>query len=158
MSMGIKLSSKDVAKRIGIEPVTLRKYSSMLEEQGYSFNKDSKGWRIYSEDDVKALEYLYTMTKINGHSLDEAVQHIAGIYRSNLSIANTDISLQQENPLTELIKQQEEFNRNILERLERFEQRQSERDQNLLTALRESQETKKMLAASQQKKWWEFWK
>ncbi|WP_381658169.1 MerR family transcriptional regulator, partial [Streptomyces lydicus] len=82
MDMGVKLSSKDVAKHLGIEPVTVRKYASMLEEQGYSFNKDSKGWRLYTEDDVKTLEYLCTMTKINGHSLDETVKHIASLYLS----------------------------------------------------------------------------
>lgn len=52
-------SSKDVAKRLSIEPVTVRKYSQMLEEHGYSFNKDEKGWRHYTEDDIRFLEYLY---------------------------------------------------------------------------------------------------
>lgn len=32
-----------------------------------------------------------------------------------------------------------------------------ERDQNLLKALRETQEAEKQLAAAQQKKWWRFW-
>ncbi|WP_420977389.1 DUF3967 domain-containing protein [Bacillus vallismortis] len=157
MDMGVKLSSKDVAKRLGIEPVTVRKYSSMLEDQGYSFNKDSKGWRLYSEDDVKALEYLCTMTKINGHSLDEAVKHIAGLYRSNLSISNTDTPL-QDNPLVEFMKRQEDFNRRMAERMEQFEKRQQERHETLTAALRESLETQKMIAATKQKKWWKFWK
>jgi len=32
------------------------------------------------------------------------------------------------------------------------------RDENLLSLIREVQDTKKMIAASQEKKWWEFWK
>ena len=39
----------------------------------------------------------------------------------------------------------------ILERLEK-------RDQSLIQHVREIQETKRMIAAAQQKKWWEFWK
>jgi len=39
----------------------------------------------------------------------------------------------------------------ILERLEK-------RDQLLIQHVREIQETKRMVAAAQQKKWWQFWK
>lgn len=150
-------SSKDVAKRLSIQPVTVRKYSQMLEEQGFSFDKDEKGWRQYSEDDIRYLEHLCNM-KTMGKSLDEAINHIASLYRSNLSIAPTAISLQEGNPLIEFIKAQQEFNQKILERFEASEKRQIERDQNLLKAIRETQEVKKQLAAAQQKKWWQFWK
>ncbi|WP_133141839.1 MerR family transcriptional regulator, partial [Clostridioides difficile] len=69
-------SSKDVAKRLSIEPVTVRKYSQMLEEQGYSFKKDEKNWRQYSEDDVHFLEYICHLKEM-GKSLDESIQHVA---------------------------------------------------------------------------------
>nr|MDH3091800.1 MerR family transcriptional regulator [Bacillus velezensis] len=151
MDMGVKLSSKDVAKHLGIEPVTVRKYASMLEEQGYSFNKDSKGWRLYTEDDVKTLEYLCTMTKINGHSLDETVKHIASLYRSKLTISDTATSL-QDNPLVEFMKRQEEFNQRMGERMEQFEKRQHERHETLTAALRKSLETQRMIATTKQKK------
>ncbi|MFE4222465.1 DUF3967 domain-containing protein, partial [Streptomyces sp. NPDC055185] len=116
-----------------------------------------KGWRLYTEDDVKTLEYLCTMTKINGHSLDETVKHIASLYRSKLTISDTATSL-QDNPLVEFMKRQEEFNRHMAERMERFEKRQQERHETLTAALRESLETQKMIAATKQKKWWKFWK
>ena len=150
-------SSKDVAKRLSIEPVTVRKYSQMLEEQGYFFNKDEKGWRHYTEDDIKFLEYLYNL-KMMGKSLEESVKHVASLYQSNLSIAKNDISLQSEDILLEFIRSQNEFNQKILDRLEAQEKRQNERDENLIKALRETQETKKLIAATQQKKWWQFWK
>ncbi|WP_425265911.1 DUF3967 domain-containing protein [Anoxybacillus pushchinoensis] len=149
-------SSKDVAKRLLIEPVTVRKYSQMLEVEGYSFNKDEKGWRHYRKDDVRFLEYLCNM-KTMGKSLDESVKHVATLYRSSLSISQPDISLQGENILLEFIKAQHEFNQQILERLEAQEKRQAQRDENLMIALRESQEVKKQIAATQQKKWWKFW-
>lgn len=151
-------SSKDVAKRLSIQPVTVRKYSQMLEDKGYSFKKDKNDWRLYSEEDISYLQYISSM-KTLGKSLDESIDHIATLYHSKLSIAKPDIPLQ--NPaeaLLKFIQHQQEFNQKVLERLEAQEQRQAERDENLMQALRETQETKKQLAAAAHKKWWKFWK
>ena len=52
--------------------------------------------------------------------------------------------------LTEQQRQQQEFQRVLLQKID-------ERDQNLMTMIRETQETKKLIAATQQKKWWQFW-
>lgn len=177
MNNDIKMySSKDVAKRLSLQPVTVRKYSQMLEEQGYFFEKDDKGWRQYSEEHIASLEYLCSM-KSKGKSLEESAQHIATLYRSNLSLSRPAIPLQEKNPLVELMKNQQEFNQKILERLEtleknqiereqnllnaiqdtREEQKQSERDQGLLHAIRDTQDVKKLIL-KQHKKWWHFWK
>ena len=149
-------SSKEVAERLSLQPVTVRKYSQMLEEQGYVFTKDDKGWRLYSEDDIVSLKYLSNM-RAAGKSLNESVEYVATLYRSNLSLLESAISLQEQNPLVEFVQMQQAFNQKILERLEASENRQIERDQNLLKALRETQEVKK-LVLSKQKRWWEFWK
>lgn len=53
--------------------------------------------------------------------------------------------------LTEQQKQQQDFQKAIIQRMD-------ERDQNLMTMIRKTQETKKLIAATQQKKWWQFWK
>lgn len=150
-------SSKDVAKRLSIQPVTVRKYSQMLEEKGVSFAKDEKGWREYSEDNIKFLEYLCNM-KSMGKTLEESIEHIAILYHANLAIVQPAIPLREENMLMEFMKVQHEFNQKLLEQLNKIEERQNERDRNLMQALRETQETKKQLAAANQKKWWNFWK
>ncbi|MBC9706292.1 MAG: DUF3967 domain-containing protein [Enterococcus sp.] len=152
MNNDIKMySSKDVAKRLSLEPVTVRKYSQMLEEHGYLFKKDEKKWRKYSEDDITSLEYLCKM-KSMGKSLEESVQHIASLYRSSLNISKPDITLQQpENQFLEFMKRQEEFNKRLLEQID-------QRDKNLIMQMNELQETKKQLASAAQKKWWQFWK
>lgn len=148
-------SSKDVAKRLSVEPVTIRKYSQMLEEQGYSFKKDNNNWRQYSEEDIVFLEYICNMRDM-GKSLDESVQHVASLYRLNLSIAKPDTALQEpKEQLMNFIQNQQEFNQKILERLDAQEQRQAERDRNLMLALRETQEAKQQIAASK-KKWWKL--
>lgn len=53
--------------------------------------------------------------------------------------------------LTEQQKQQQDFQKAVIQRMD-------ERDQNLMAMIRENQETKKLIAATQQKKWWQFWK
>lgn len=142
--------TKEVAKRLSIEPVTLRKYVSMLEKQGYSFQKDDRGWRVFTEDDVKALEYLQ-MLKNQGHSLEKSVGRVAELYRSNLVVAPSDTTLQEDDKLIAFIKQQTEFNDRLMKRLD-------DRDKNLIAVLRELQETRKELAVAEQKHWWKFWK
>lgn len=149
-------SSKDVAKRLSIQPVTVRKYSQMLEDKGVSFAKDEKGWREYSEENIKFLEYLCNM-KSMGKSLEESTKRIATLYHANLAITQPAIPLQEDNMLVEFMKSQHEFNQKLIEQLEKIEQRQAERDQNLMQALRETQEAKKQLAAAHHKKWWKFW-
>lgn len=147
-------TSKQVAKHLSIEPVTIRKYSQMLEDKGYKYKKDENNWRQYTEDDIKYLEYLIKLKK-EDKTLSESVDYIASLYRSNLNIANTDMSLQEENPLFQFIKKQEEFNKKLLQKLE-------ERDEQLMVAIQELQETRKQIAITEEKnkhkkKWWEFW-
>lgn len=146
-------SSKEVAKRLSIQPVTVRKYSQMLEDKGVSFAKDEKGWREYSEESIKFLEYLCNM-KSMGKSLEESANHIATLYHANLSIAPSAIPLQEQNILIEFMKAQHEFNQKLVTQLEKIEERQIERDHNLMQALRETQKIKKELIATRQKKWW----
>lgn len=152
----VMYASKDVAKRLSVQPVTLRKYAQLLEDKGVSFKKDEKGWRTYSEENIRFLEYLCNM-KMMGKSLEEAADHIAALYRANLAIAQPAIPLQEEHSFTTFMKAQHEFNQKLVEQLERIEQRQIERDQQLMKVIRETQEAKKQLAATQKKKWWKLW-
>lgn len=153
-----RYSSGEVAKRLAIEPVTVRKYSKLLEEQGYSFTRDKNNWRIYSDDNIHALNYLCNM-KAMGKSLEESVHHVATLYHSNLSISPSDTSLQEpQEKLFQMLKEQQEFNKKILEQLETQERRQIERDQDLMKVLKEQEEAKKEIAAAEQTKWWQFWK
>ena len=143
-------SRKEVAKRLSVQPVTVRKYAQLLEEKGISFAKDEKGWREYSENNIQFLEYLRNM-KSMGKSLEEAAERLATLYHMNLSIAQPAIPLQEENILVEFMKAQHEFNQKLIEQLNKIEERQNERDRNLMRVLRETQKTKKQLAAAHQK-------
>ena len=158
MENGRRYASGEVAKRILVEPVTVRKYSQMLEVKGYIFERDDKDRRRYTEQDLTALQHLITLRQ-GGLSVEESVEKIADLYHHNLAILPTDTAPQQkESPFLISMKRQEEFNQKIFEQLEAQEKRQIERDENLIKALREAQEVKKQLAATQQNKWWQFWK
>ena len=137
----VMYASKDVAKRLSVQLVTLWKYAQLLEDKGVSFTKDEKGWRTYSEENIRFLEYLCNM-KTMGKSLEESVDHIAALHRANLSIVQPAIPLQEEHSFTTLMKAQHEFNQKLVEQLECIEQRQIERDQQLMKAIRETQKKK----------------
>lgn len=150
-------STGEVAKRIRVEPVTVRKYAQMLEEKGYKFEKDQKGWRRFKETDLHALEHIATL-RYSGFSVEESIENIASLYRQSLSISHTDTTLQESEPLKKFMETQLEFNKKILERLDQQEQRQSERDRNLINVMNQSLETQKQIASTKEKQWWQFWK
>lgn len=150
-------SSKEIAKRLSIQPVTVRKYSQMLEDQGYSFTRDNNNWRQYSDNDIEYLRYIVNMRKA-GNSLGECIEHVANLYKSNLSISQPDTPIQK--PLSEIfnfIQEQQDFNQKFLKQIEQRDKRLAERDKNLMIVLNELTEAKKQIAASE-KKWWQFWK
>lgn len=157
MANGKTFSTGEVAKRILVEPVTVRKYAQMLEEKGYSFEKDQKGWRRFEDTDLHAFEHLATL-RHGGLSVEDSIESIARLYHQNLSKLPTDTSIQQGESLKDFMETQQEFNQKILKRLDQQERRQNERDQNLMNVINQSLETQKQFVAAKQKKWWEFWK
>jgi len=56
-------TGKEVARKLGIGASTLRKWSLLLEQQGYWFVRDSQNRREYRQIDVAALERFYRLTK-----------------------------------------------------------------------------------------------
>lgn len=158
------LTSKDIAKEISVEPVTVRKYAQALEDKGYTFLKNDRDWRVYKESDIKALEYFKVLRESN-YSVEDCAERVATLYRENLAIADTDIAIQKRNlnKFEAFKEQQESFNKELINRLEKqqnyFEGRLEERDQKLIEVLREVQDTKKLIAAAEEKKkpWWKLW-
>lgn len=163
-------TSKDVAKRLGIETVTVRKYSQELESKGYKFQKNDKDWRVYYSEDIKALAYFQVLRN-QGDSVEESALKVAELQQSDLVYRTPDTTIQEDDmqdEMKEFIQQQENFNKELLERLDKQQKYITEklevRDQQLMQALNQSMETQKLIAAAQEekekptKKWWEFWK
>lgn len=151
-----KYKSSDIARILKIKPVTVKKYSQLLEEQGYEFEKDVKGWREYTDTDLETFKTLIRY-KRDDIKLNEAVSKAISdtkdivVVKSELVESDTFETTQL---MREFMFKQEEFNLLIAQRLEKQEQRLEQRDKNLMIAMREVLETQKQIA--NKKKWWKI--
>lgn len=72
---------KDLAEMLGIESVTLRKYSIALEKAGYIFMRNDSDRRLYSERDVMALQQLKALRDRNALNVENAAMAVATKHR-----------------------------------------------------------------------------
>ncbi|WP_141535112.1 MerR family transcriptional regulator, partial [Bacillus cereus] len=73
----IVYSSSEVYSRLGVSGSTLRKYSDVLEREGYDVRKNNRGRREYTEFDVVLIEQLVELSKQDGMTLEKAAKMIA---------------------------------------------------------------------------------
>ncbi|WP_134687549.1 DUF3967 domain-containing protein [Brevibacillus migulae] len=172
---------KHVAETLGIAPVTLRKWSAELEKQGWEFSKDEQQRRAYTQQDYVALRYLHDLMRDKRTSLEKAVGQVVKRYKNAVEtldlpeyrrpdIGERTPAIDEQIKLLaaqqmDFMERQEEFNRQLLQRLEQQEQyieeRLKARDEKLTQTMNLVLETKQLLAAAQQperKKWYQFWK
>ncbi|WHX98133.1 DUF3967 domain-containing protein [Neobacillus sp. DY30] len=179
-------SPSHVQELLSIDSNTLRKYATLLEGHGYHIHRNSRGHRGYFEQDINALRKLKDYIRKDGMTLELSVQALMTsisdenkaitITNDNLALTEPDkeMSLNGEfNELMERIENLERINMDlikllkekavreayvedkmnqILKYVERTEQLLEERSNFML------EETKRQIAAAQQKKWWQFWK
>lgn len=157
--------TKYIAKFFQISTSTVRKYCDFLEKAGYTFHKNEYGHRGFFDDDIivirKLIDYKRNMT------LEQATKSVVA-WKNGNDIAHPTTSIKQYSTQhSDLLlkefqsfqEQQMEFNKKMIERMEKTERHQAERDKNLMLAINQLLETKKELAStSKQKKWWEFWR
>lgn len=159
--------TKNIAELFQIHASTVRKYCDFLEKDGYQFHKNQYGHRGFFDDDVivlrKLIDYKGTM------ALEKATKSVIAWKNGNdisgVAIDKKQYSTEYSNLLNEFKAFQEEqraFNQELVEQLKNqqhyMDTRLEERDQNLMNAMKQNLETKKQLAATKQKKWWQFWK
>jgi DNA-binding transcriptional MerR regulator len=155
--------AKEVADTLGIANSTLRKWCRLLEEGGYRFIRDQQERRAFTEHDVLMLRSFYELTQDKGVSLDSAVNLVISRFQREAiqdgSLPDTphkSRDIERYEQIIERLNKQEQFNQALLERLDQqqayIEQSISKRDETLLQAIREMQETRLQLAASQEKK------
>lgn len=86
-------TGKEVARKLGIGASTLRKWSLLLEQQGYWFVRDSQNRREYRQVDVAALERFYRLTKDQLFPQEEAALMIASQHSPESARAESAASL-----------------------------------------------------------------
>ncbi|HHK5537021.1 TPA: DUF3967 domain-containing protein [Bacillus mobilis] len=197
-------SPGDVAEQLGIQPSTLRKYADVLEKEGYTFIKNERGHRKYRESDVMVFRKVINLKSDTDMTLENATKQIVSWHQGVevLPLERLEVERYEEpdfnaTPLQAMIQDQkeviekqnyllQELNKRLAEQDQRFTQRESEllsaiqsiqdsqkliamnssediakdqdRDEMLMQTIREVQEVKKMIAASKDKKWYQFWK
>ncbi|PER69236.1 hypothetical protein CN266_04335 [Bacillus cereus] len=93
--MEILYTANEVYSRLGVSGSTLRKYSDVLEREGYEVKKNSRGRREYTEFDVVLIEKLVELSKQDGMTLEKAAKMIV----KQFGIANKKEESQEENQL-----------------------------------------------------------
>ncbi|MGE6632469.1 DUF3967 domain-containing protein [Bacillus sp. NPDC077027] len=173
-------NSSDTAAILKIQESTLRKYCIMLDEAGYKFHKNEHGHRGYFNNDVIVLKRLIEIKKHPDMTLKQACNAvISWVKKKDVTDSDiNDITYDERHndsynklldEFEEFKKQQEEFNKELIDQLKKqqeyIQNSLLERDKKLLEAIRETQETKKLIAATEQEEkegqkkfWWQFWK
>ena len=156
-----------VSKMLGVQESTLRKYCALMQKHHYEFNKNSVGHRVYYPKDVEVIKEIVTLKNSGPLTLSQAVKTILESDMDDITdtapIANPDYSKLLD--VFETFKNnQMQFNQKLLEQLEKqqnyIESSIDERDKKLMLAIKESMETRRHLAAEEEKKksWWKFWR
>lgn len=198
----------EVLKRLDLKDSVFKKYIFSLEKEGYSFQRNNLGHRLFTEDDIKALEMFLELISYDGMTIESVARKIGMANKKQLESTGHDgipetgtdghdiihesdssshdaMSLmnallkEQEQRFVRLLREQEQTFKNEIQAiknnqtqevhelkkilLERIDEKEGieKRDELLIQVMRDVQETKKMLAASQEKnskKWWEFWR
>ncbi|MED3553983.1 DUF3967 domain-containing protein [Cytobacillus praedii] len=156
------ISPKDVHISLGIGDSTLRKWCLALEAQEYQFSRTDNNRRVFFEKDLVLLRKFRNLVQVQNFSIENAAIIVVSKNREDASLEkNTENSVPALRDSSELInklmthiEQQEEFNKQLLKRLDEqqkyLDERLDKRDELLMQSIRESQETKKLIAAAQE--------
>jgi len=177
-------TAKEVAVLLGIQNSTVRKYCNLLEESGYHIHKNEHGHRGFFDKDVLVLRQIIDLIKHPDMTLKNAINVVISMVdmsdmsdRDTTKIAETpyitkaefdeiqhkqmqfhrSMYERQEAVIKELIKEVKETKIELNKQQEYIENKLERRDQLLLENIRIMQ-AEKEIAATQQKKWWNFWK
>lgn len=158
----------EVSEMVGIGTSTIRKYSLALEAKGYIIQRNEKQQRAFTSRDVTTLKRLKELTQVGGMTLDNAIKtFIAESENEDVTEAH-DVEERDTGrsgemaAILEYMKRQDEridklerFNRELVDKLDQqtkyLADKIDRRDEQMTGAIRELQESKRLIAASQEK-------
>lgn len=173
-----------IAKRLKISPSTVKKYYLLIESYNcYAFKRDERERIIFNDYDVRLLQRLVELKSMPQVTLEDACKLLLKeegltVNNKNMTVINPGsddlkevlrelkdtVELQQK----QLQNQNEQIAKltNVLESQQKLlthsnnieKQQVTDRDKAVMTVMRELQEVKQMVAASNEKKWYQFWK
>ena len=179
-------SPSDVQKLLDVDESTLRKYALVMEKNGYKFHKNKRNHRGYFDKDVVALRKLLEFNEQEDMTLERSAKAVMTWVQEQyvtVSVISEEPAQNGEERYNEMIErlkrleekseqqeahnqQQKAFNQELINQLQKQHEyitnSLEQRDKALMSAMKESMEAQKAIAASVQEKkkkhWWEFWK
>jgi hypothetical protein len=162
----------EVADMVGIGTSTIRKYALALEAKGYNIQRNDKQQRAFTKKDVAALKRIVELTQAGVMTLDSAVNTVIAEFtevdpseeQKNGDIDDEKIySANDVAAILEHVKKQDErldrierFNRELITRLDEqtnyITESINKRDDQITSAIRELQDTKRLIATSTEEK------
>ena len=163
--MELMYDTEMVSKVLGVQSSTIRKYCALMQKYGYEFNKNSVGHRVFYKKDILIIKEIVELKNSGSLTLTDAVRTILNLDIADITDIESMPSLSYEKIVKEFEEfknQQMEFNKKLLEQLEKQEDyiknSINERDLKLIAAIKESIETRKQIAEERRKSWWQFWR
>ncbi|MGG0487272.1 DUF3967 domain-containing protein [Priestia aryabhattai] len=157
--------TSEVAKKLEVSDSTLRKWCIQLEATGYKFVKDENDSRAFTKHDLNALQLFKQIVKVQRKTKEVASLEVVDRYgdrRPTLPMQSAQLAAetyQYKATIDAMARSIEEIKTQLYEQLEFNKELVERMDQQSMSHIREIQETRKQLAAAQEKKkWWEFWK
>jgi len=142
--------SSEAAKTLGIGASTIRKYSALLEANGYEFERGTNNGRIFKHADLKVISNMMEMMTNDGLTIEVAAEKAVG-NTPKIESRVTD----KNNDLREFIEQMKglemqqasltEMNRALAKQVESLTEKieERERDQQLFRMVEDSRNKKK---------------
>lgn len=171
-------SPKEMSLTLNIGDSSLRKWCIAMEKHGYGFIRNDQNTRVFVESDLVVLRHFQNLVKHHNMQLDNAAKLIVDRFGKGAFEVSTDVvpvekekerrELERSNDnifsvLTEHIKTQEEFNRELIKQLEqqqnyikeqekRRAERDLDRDKAWIEFVKENMQFRKQIAATQEEK------
>lgn len=165
----MNIESKEMAAILRVKPVTVRKYSEILEKAGYVIIRSDSGRRQYTQKDATVFVQMKELCERSGMTIEAAANYVvARDMKENGTIAHTDVVSIEQSPMQyeeryeemkQLLLTMEEHNRQQAEELDRLHRRMDEQNNNISVMLREVLETRRVVAAAEESRHgWKFWR
>lgn len=91
----VLLKVEDVATSVGVAPSTIRKYSVLFEQHGYSFGRNNQGALMYDQEETEMFKKVVQLKKQKNITLEKAIRQVLVDVIGTAETASTsDIAMQ----------------------------------------------------------------
>lgn len=81
----------EVLKRLDLKDSVFKKYIFSLEKEGYSFRRNNLGHRLFTEEDIKALEMFLELISYDGMTIESVARKIGMANKKQLEPMGHDV-------------------------------------------------------------------